>query len=139
MTQAKVNSPAGRHEIWAYLPEARSAFEDLLKERLPLSALDRNSQFNDAVRYSLYPGGKRFRPALALLAAEIVGGDFRRALPAAVVTELVHSSSLIFDDLPCMDDAQLRRGRAPLHIEYGEAMAVLVGITLLNSAYQMTL
>src|SRR5215471_18081618 len=136
MTQARVNSPAGRQEIWAYLPQARIEFEDLLKERLPISTFDRNSQFNDAVRYALYPGGKRLRPALTLLAAEIVGGDYQKALPAAVVTELVHSSSLIFDDLPCMDDAQLRRGRAPLHIEYGEAMAVLVGITLLNSAYQ---
>jgi geranylgeranyl diphosphate synthase, type II len=139
MAQAQVNSGAGGHEIWAYLPQARTAFENLLTQTLPISTLDRNSQFNEAVNYALYPGGKRLRPALTLLGSEIVGGRYHKALPMAVVTELVHSSSLIFDDLPCMDDARLRRGRAPLHIQYGEAMAVLVGIALLNSAYQLTL
>src|SRR5262249_7035212 len=139
MAQAQVHSPGGGHEIWSHLPQARTAFENLLTETLPTSALDQNDQFNEAVHYSLYPGGKRLRPALTLLACEIVGGRYHKALPMAVVTELVHTSSLIFDDLPCMDNARLRRGRPPLHIQYGEAMAVLVGIALLNSAYQLTL
>jgi geranylgeranyl diphosphate synthase type II len=87
------------------------------------------------MNYALFPGGKRFRPVLTLLGAEIVGGERENVLPAAVAVEFVHTSALIFDDLPCMDNASERRGKAALHTKYGEGMAVLVALALLNNSY----
>jgi len=91
----------------------------------------------DAVRYSLFAGGKRLRPALALGAAELVGGDDTPALPAACALEMIHTYSLIHDDLPAMDDDDLRRGRATSHKVFGEGTAILAGDALLTMAFDV--
>jgi len=90
---------------------------------------------HEAMRYSLTAGGKRVRPALCLASCEAAGGEAVRAVPAAVAVELVHTYSLIHDDLPCMDDDDLRRGRPTNHRVYGEAVAVLAGDGLLTRAF----
>lgn len=89
-----------------------------------------------AMRYALFGGGKRLRPACVLMAAEAVGGDPDRALPAACAVELIHTYSLVHDDLPCMDDDDLRRGRATVHRRFDEATAVLAGDALLTLAFE---
>ncbi|MFP4173303.1 MAG: polyprenyl synthetase family protein [Candidatus Hydrogenedentota bacterium] len=94
-------------------------------------------QLADAMRYSLFAGGKRLRPGLVLGAAEIVSGDDAAALPAACAIEMIHTYSLIHDDLPSMDDDALRRGRPTSHIVHGEAMAILTGDTLLAMAFDI--
>ena len=89
------------------------------------------------MRYSLFAGGKRLRPILALAAAEAVGGEAKgSALEFACAVELVHTYSLIHDDLPCMDDDDLRRGRPTSHKVFGEAVAVLAGDALLTEAFR---
>src|SRR5258706_1906188 len=88
-----------------------------------------------AMRHLLFPGGKRLRPALALAAAEAIGGEPDAALPAAVAVELVHVYSLVHDDLPCMDDDVERRGRPTVHVAFDEATAVLAGDALLTAAF----
>ncbi|MCE1205597.1 MAG: polyprenyl synthetase family protein [Holophagaceae bacterium] len=89
----------------------------------------------EAVRYSLEAGGKRVRPVLCLLAAEAVGGTASEALPGALALEYVHTYSLIHDDLPAMDDDDLRRGRPTNHKVYGEGHAILAGDALLTEAF----
>ncbi len=88
-----------------------------------------------AMRHLLFPGGKRLRPLFALAAAEAVGGPAEAAMPLAVAVELVHTYSLIHDDLPCMDDDEMRRGRPTVHVAYDEATAVLAGDALLTEAF----
>jgi geranylgeranyl diphosphate synthase, type II len=91
----------------------------------------------EAMRYSLLAPGKRMRPMLALLSAEACGGPLAAAMPAACAVEMVHAYSLIHDDLPAMDDDDLRRGRPTCHKAYGEAMAILAGDGLLSLAFQV--
>ncbi len=90
-----------------------------------------------AMRHSLLGGGKRLRPILSLLAAEASGADWRLALPAGCALEMVHTYSLIHDDLPCMDDDDLRRGRPTCHKVFGEATALLAGDSLLTLAFEV--
>jgi geranylgeranyl diphosphate synthase type II len=90
---------------------------------------------HEAMRYSLLAGGKRLRPALCFASCEAVGGSLDDAAGPAAALELVHTYSLIHDDLPCMDDDDLRRGRPTSHRVYGEAMAVLAGDGLLTRAF----
>lgn len=92
-------------------------------------------RLGEAMRYSLEAGGKRVRPALCLLACEAVGGPLEAALPGAVALEYVHTYSLIHDDLPAMDDDDLRRGRPTNHKVYGEGPAILAGDGLLTEAF----
>ncbi len=89
-----------------------------------------------AMHYALFPGGKRLRPMLALLGCQAVGGDPRLALRAAAALECLHTYSLVHDDLPCMDDDALRRGRPTCHVQFGEAMALLAGDALLTVAFE---
>lgn len=91
----------------------------------------------DAMEYSLFAGGKRLRPALALGAAELIRGDDTCALPAACAIEMIHTYSLMHDDLPCMDNDDLRRGKPTAHRVFGEAMAILAGDTLLTLAFDV--
>lgn len=88
-----------------------------------------------AMTYAVFPGGKRWRPLLTLIAAELTSGDWRRAVNAAAAIELLHCCSLVFDDLPCMDDSPVRRGRPALHRRFGDDHAILAGIGLLTTAY----
>jgi geranylgeranyl diphosphate synthase type II len=90
-----------------------------------------------AMEYSLFAGGKRLRPALALGAAEIVSGDDAAALPAACALEMIHTYSLIHDDLPAMDNDDLRRGMPTSHKVFGEAVAMLAGDALLTMAFEI--
>lgn len=91
----------------------------------------------EAMRYSLLAGGKRLRPVLVMAAAELFGLPARRVLPAACAMEMIHTYSLIHDDLPCMDDDDLRRGKPTNHKVYGEAMATLAGDALLTMAFEL--
>src|SRR6187455_1655156 len=91
------------------------------------------------IRYALEPGGKRIRPILCLAVAESAGGDVDEALPAAAAVELVHTFSLVHDDLPAMDDDDERRGRPSAHIAFGEATALLAGDALLAEAFRLAL
>jgi geranylgeranyl diphosphate synthase type II len=91
------------------------------------------------MRYALDGGGKRLRPVLCLAVAEAAGGVAEEALPAAAAIELVHSFSLVHDDLPALDDDDERRGRASAHVAFGEANAILAGDALLAEAFRLTL
>ncbi len=132
-TQAK--SSHAQIDLWNYVARVRPEIEEALLRYLPVAPALVETQFNDALRYALFPGGKRLRPVLTLLGAEIVGGRASEVLAAAVAVEYVHTSSLIFDDLPCMDNASERRGRSSLHTRYGEGLAVLVALALMNASY----
>ncbi len=90
-----------------------------------------------AIRYSLFAGGKRIRPILCLASAEAVGGDAESILPVACALELIHTYSLIHDDLPAMDDDDYRRGRLTSHKVFGENMAILAGDALLTEAFHL--
>lgn len=91
----------------------------------------------EAMWYSLSAGGKRIRPVLMLEFCRVCGGDVKNVLPAACAMEMVHSSSLIHDDLPCMDDDDMRRGKPSCHKAYGEDIALLAGCALSNLAYRL--
>jgi len=96
------------------------------------------AELAQAMRYAVLGAGKRLRPALVMLSARAAGGeaaDPAAAMPAAVATELVHCYSLVHDDLPAMDDDAIRRGRATVHVKFGEAMGILVGDALLTRAF----
>ena len=93
----------------------------------------------DAMEYSLLAGGKRIRPVLTLECCRMCGGEPETALPLAGAVEMIHTYSLIHDDLPCMDDDDLRRGKPSCHIQYGEAMAVLAGDGLLSLGFETML
>lgn len=95
------------------------------------------ARLRDAMRYSLLGPGKRLRPLLVLLAARACGGSVQAAMPAACAVEMVHAYSLIHDDLPAMDDDDLRRGRPTCHKVFGEAIAILAGDALLTSAFEV--
>ena len=95
------------------------------------------AKVGEAMRYSLEAGGKRVRPILCLLAAEAVGGSLEAAMPGALALECVHTYSLVHDDLPAMDDDDLRRGKPTCHIAYGEAHAILAGDGLLTEAFRI--
>ncbi|MFQ5430999.1 MAG: polyprenyl synthetase family protein [Nitrospinota bacterium] len=91
----------------------------------------------ESMRYSIFAGGKRLRPTLVALAAEAVGGDRRAAMPTAAAFEIIHTYTLIHDDLPAMDDDDLRRGLPTNHIKFGEATAILAGDSLLTLAFEL--
>ena len=93
----------------------------------------------DSMRYSILSGGKRIRPVLTLEFARLAGMDWEKAVPIACALELVHTYSLIHDDLPCMDDDDLRRGKPTNHKVYGETLAVLAGDALQSEAYRLIL
>jgi len=117
-----------------YLAACLPRVDRALDETLP-SASEPPERLHAAMRHLIFPGGKRLRPALALAAAEAVGGDPDLAMPAAVAVELVHVYSLVHDDLPCMDDDVERRGRPTVHVAFDEATAVLAGDALLTAAF----
>lgn len=94
-------------------------------------------QLHSSVRYSIFSSGKRFRPILSLLTARALGQDEKYVVPFAVATELVHTYSLIHDDLPLMDNDDFRRGRPTNHKVYGDAMALLAGDALLTEAFSV--
>lgn len=94
-------------------------------------------QLTEAMKYTLLSGGKRIRPVLTLLTAELLAGNYEAALKAGSALEMIHSYSLIHDDLPAMDDDQLRRGKKTNHLVFGEAAAILAGDALLTYAFEV--
>lgn len=124
-------------DVWqlqAYLDERIQLIDSALDRYLP--AIDSlPARLHDAMRYSVFAGGKRIRPILLLAACEAVGGQLSNALPAACALEMIHSYSLIHDDLPAMDDDDFRRGQPTNHKVYGEATAILAGDGLLTEAF----
>lgn len=123
-------------DLRAYLDAQRALIDAALDERLPRPPLC-PPVMADAMRYAVGGGGKRFRPILTLSAAEAAGGDPALALPAACAIELIHTYSLVHDDLPAMDNDTLRRGRPTTHVVYGDGMAILVGDGLLTAAFEL--
>jgi geranylgeranyl diphosphate synthase type II len=121
-------------DLKAYLEERRSLVNRALEAYLPAV---RGPAFRvvQAMHYSLFAGGKRLRPILCLAAAEAVGGDPGEALPVACALEMIHTYSLIHDDLPAMDDDDLRRGQPTCHKKFDEATAILAGDGLLTEAF----
>ena len=123
-------------EIAAYLSERTQVVDRALSRYLPKESA-KPVTLHKAMRYSVFAGGKRLRPVLALAAAEACGGAAKAALPAACAVECIHTYSLIHDDLPCMDDDDLRRGRPTNHKVFGEGVAVLAGDALLTVAFEI--
>jgi len=123
-------------DLQAYLSEKRQIVDRALESLFP----DPQGPASDVVRamtYSIFAGGKRLRPILCIAGAETVGGEGRDVLPAACALELIHTYSLIHDDLPAMDDDDLRRGKLTNHKVFGEAIALLAGDGLLTEAFRV--
>ena len=120
----------------AYLKSNRRAVDSALKTYLP-PASTKPGTIHQAMRYSIFAGGKRLRPILCIAAAESCEGRMENALPAACAVEMVHTYSLIHDDLPAMDNDDFRRGKPTNHKVYGEAVAILAGDALLTLAFEV--
>jgi len=120
----------------AYPAHLQQEVEDYLAE-LRFSSEPGTSGLEEAMRYSLLAGGKRIRPVLALATAEALGRDRAHVLPFAAALELIHTYSLIHDDLPAMDDDELRRGQPTCHVKFGEAVAILAGDGLFAEAIRL--
>lgn len=118
----------------AYLQDRRKIVEEALQRYLP-GEDNIPAAIYKAVRYSVFAGGKRIRPILCLAAVEAVGGDMAPAMPVACALELIHTYSLIHDDLPAMDNDDFRRGKLTCHKVFGEDIAILAGDALLTEAF----
>jgi len=122
--------------ISTYLQEAQTQVDTALKDSLPPGGT-RPAVLHEAMRYCVLNGGKRIRPILCIATAEAFDVPRKKVLQPAAALELFHSSTLIHDDLPCMDDDDLRRGQPTCHIKFGEANAVLTGDALMIQAFQI--
>jgi geranylgeranyl pyrophosphate synthase len=120
----------------AYLEERAALLEPFLEAALPAADAP-PARLHAAMRHLVFPGGKRLRPGFAFAACEAVGAPPERALPLAAAVELIHSYSLVHDDLPCMDDDVERRGRPTVHVAFDEATAVLAGDALQACAFEV--
>jgi geranylgeranyl diphosphate synthase type II len=123
-------------DITSYLSKKKDSVDKTLEKLVPPSKIFPSS-VHEAMRYSLFAGGKRVRPILAIAAAEALGAKTVGLLPLAGALELIHTYSLIHDDLPAMDNDDFRRGRPTCHKVYGEAIAILAGDGLLNMAFEV--
>ncbi len=123
-------------DLKRYLDQRTATIDRALNRFLPRASA-KPATIHAAMRYSLFAGGKRLRPVLALAAAEACGGTLDDALPHACAVECIHTYSLVHDDLPCMDDDDLRRGRPTNHKVFGEGVAVLAGDALLTIAFEI--
>jgi len=121
-------------DLKTWLKTQQKLVDAELKRQLPRENV-RPTTIHKAMRYSIFAGGKRLRPILCLAAAETCGGNTENALTPACAVEIMHTYSLVHDDLPCMDDDDLRRGRPTSHKIYGEGVAVLCGDALLTEAF----
>ncbi len=128
----KVNS--SEFDFEKYLIETKKVVEDALDFSL---SPEKPEILRESMRYSLLAGGKRIRPILCLASCSLAGGDPTFAVPTAVAIEMIHTMSLIHDDLPSMDNDDLRRGRPTNHKVYGDAIAILAGDALLTRAFEM--
>ena len=134
----KISRGTGRplFDLPAYLASCTAGVNDALDRLLP-PATARPATIHKAMRYSLFAGGKRMRPALCLAAADACGGRHAAAVPLACAIECIHTYSLIHDDLPAMDDDDYRRGKLTNHKVFGEGVAILAGDALLTQAFEI--
>jgi geranylgeranyl diphosphate synthase type II len=132
----QAGAPTRSASLGAYPDDLRELVERFLGE-LRFGDGEPTAGLEEAMRYSLLAGGKRIRPVLTLAATRALGGDPEQLLPTAAAIELVHTYSLIHDDLPAMDDDELRRGRPTCHIAFGENVAILAGDGLMAEAYRL--
>jgi geranylgeranyl diphosphate synthase type II len=116
-----------------------ASIEKALPQYLPTDDSGVDNTLFEAMEYACAAGGKRLRPVLVLEFCRLCGGDVKSALPFACAVEMIHSYSLVHDDLPCMDDSPLRRGRPSVHAAFGEPLALLAGDALLNRAFEIML
>ncbi len=123
-------------DIRDYLARGRQRVDGYLERYLPPAGAE-PAVIHRAMRYSVFAGGKRLRPILALATGEALGAEPERLAPLAAALEMIHTYSLIHDDLPAMDDDDLRRGKPTLHREFGEGIAILAGNGLLTLAFQL--
>ncbi|QEL15397.1 polyprenyl synthetase family protein [Limnoglobus roseus] len=123
--------------LWDELKTRQDAVESALRTTLSRFTASAPPALADAMAYSLFAPGKRLRPLLAALACEAVGGTLEQSLPAGCAVEMIHTYSLIHDDLPAMDDDDLRRGMPTSHKKFGEALAILAGDGLLTMAFEV--
>ncbi len=128
-------SPASTDTIQRYLQEQRAQVDEDLEQLLP-DADDYPAAIHQAMRYSVFAGGKRLRPILSLEAGRLFGGDEKALRRLACALELIHTYSLIHDDLPALDNDDLRRGKPTCHRAFGEATAILAGDALLTLAFE---
>jgi geranylgeranyl diphosphate synthase type II len=135
-TPPRADAANAAFDLAGWIGARRQAIEAALDAALPPPAAW-PATIHRAVRYSLFAGGKRIRPLLVLAAAEAVGGDADDAMPLACAVEMIHTYSLIHDDLPAMDDDDLRRGKPTSHKVFGEAIAILAGDALLTKAFAL--
>ena len=137
MKQSAISSQrSARLEVEAELDERRRLVEAALDRALPAESAWPET-IHRAMRYSLFAGGKRIRPLLALAAGEAMGGRRDDVMPLACAVEMIHTYSLVHDDLPAMDDDDLRRGKPTSHKVFGEAIAILAGDALLTQAFAL--
>jgi geranylgeranyl diphosphate synthase type II len=122
-------------DLPAYLADRRKRVDDALERALPAESVP-PSTIHRAMRYSVFAGGKRLRPILVIAGAEAVGAPAERVMPTACALEMIHTYSLIHDDLPAMDDDDYRRGRLTNHKVFGDAVAILAGDGLLTLAFR---
>ncbi|MEQ8767400.1 MAG: polyprenyl synthetase family protein [Planctomycetota bacterium] len=120
----------------SYLAQTKEAVEAILDRHLPTGETF-PPRLHQAMRYSVEAGGKRLRPILCLAVGELLGGEAKVIEPLAAAIELIHTCSLVLDDLPCMDDGIERRGRPSLHLTFDESTALLAGEALLMRAYEI--
>ncbi len=125
-----------RPDFQSWLTGIQVRFERVLNELLPRADVA-PQRLHEAMRYAVMDGGKRVRPLLAFAAGELVGADVERVNMVAAAVELIHAYSLVHDDMPCMDNDVLRRGKPTCHVQYDEATALLVGDSLQALAYQL--
>jgi geranylgeranyl diphosphate synthase type II len=123
-------------KVSEYLRNQQAKVNNALQKFLP-AADTQPALIHEAIRYTVFAGGKRIRPILCLAACEALGGNEANAMPTACAIEIYHTSTLIHDDLPCMDDDDLRRGQPTCHIKYGEANAVLTGDAQMILAFEL--
>jgi len=125
----------GEFDLNIYLSRRKQLVEAAMEKIFPVSS-GLQQRVIEAAHYSLFAGGKRLRPILCLASAEVVGGDIEPVLPAACALEMIHTYSLIHDDLPAMDNDDFRRGVPTNHKVFGEAIAILAGDALLTEAFE---
>src|SRR6185312_5736281 len=135
ISHARPKAPDSHSGLNAAMAASAKAVEAVLDEVLP-KPHGLHARVHEAMRYATFAGGKRLRPFLVQHCARLFGVDDARSLRAAAAIEVLHTYSLVHDDLPCMDDDALRRGRPTTHIAFDEATAVLAGDALLTVAFE---
>src|ERR1700761_2120787 len=136
ISPAASNTTDSHSNLLAAMTRSAKAVESVLDDVLP-KPHGLHARVHDAMRYATFAGGKRLRPFLVQHSARLFGVDDARALRAAAAIEVLHTYSLVHDDLPCMDDDDLRRGRPTTHRQFDEATAVLAGDGLLTIAFEI--